>query len=114
MSFKTLLSVINGEVIDSQDTKAGTSVPVAIASTEVFDTEIDSFTGTLTISIGDDSAVVPCYKTAGVQVVGTVAGGAEFSGTKDTASKLNIYVEDGNIVLQNLTGADVEVSARLF
>lgn len=114
MSFKTVLSVINGEVIDSLDTKAGTTVPTAIASTEVFDTEIDSFTGIITLSIGDDSGVVTCYKTAGVQVVGAVSGGAEFSDTEDNASTLNVYVEDGNIKLQNLTGADIEVSARLF
>lgn len=114
MSFKKVLAVINGEVIDQQDDKTGIAPPMVIASTETLDTGIDAFTGNMSVSIGDDSGIATCYVTAGVQVVGSVTGGAEFSDTEDNASTLNIYVDGGNIILQNLTGADVTVSARLF
>ncbi len=114
MSFKKVLAVFNGEVVDQQDDKTGIVAPQAIASTETLDTGISEFTGHMSVSIGDDSGIAVCYKTAEVQVVGSVVGGAEFSSTKDTASKLNIYVEGGNIIFQNLTGADVSVTCRLF
>jgi hypothetical protein len=71
------------------------------------------FTGSLSVMTADDSGIATCYVTAGVQVIGSVTGGAGLSDTKGTASKLNVYVEGGTIKIENQTGADVSVEARL-
>jgi hypothetical protein len=112
--YKKVLAQVGSEVVDQCDERTGLAPSQAIADAATLDTGISDFTGHISVDAGADSAIVECYVTAGVQIIGAVTGGAEFSATKDNVSTLNIYVEGGSIIIQNSTGGDLEVSARLF
>lgn len=112
--YKKALSVVNGEVIDQKDDKTGLSPAETIADDGVYDTGIDAFTGSFNISLGDDSAVALCHVASGTQVISSVTGSSALSDTKDTDTKVNVYVEGGSIKIQNLSGDAVVVEARLF
>lgn len=112
MSFKKVLSLVDGQVIDQKDDADGIAPSVDIADAGVYDTEISDFTGDLTIDAGDDSTIASCHVASGTQVI-ALSGSAEFNASKDNASTINVYVEDGSIQIQNNTGGSISVSARL-
>lgn len=114
MSFKKVLSVVNGEVIHQDDNKTGITPSVSIADAEIFDTGIDAFVGNLSVKTEEDGVVALCSIASGVQVIESVTGSAEFSDTKATATKVNVYVEGGTIRVQNLTGDAISLEARLY
>lgn len=113
MGYKKAEALVNGEVIDSCDLITGVKPVLTIADGDAYDTGVEGFTGTIIVE-GEDSAIVTCYQTAGAQVIGSVTGGANVSDTKDTASKLNVYVEGGSIVVQNNTGEDLAIKAKFI
>jgi len=111
--YKKVLSQIGSEVIDQCDERTGVAPAQVIANGEALDTKMAGFTGSLSVMTADDSGIATCYVTAGVQVIGSVTGGAGLSDTKDNASTINVYVESGSIKIQNSTGSDISVEARL-
>lgn len=112
--YKKVLALVDGEVIDQKDDMTGIAPSIAIADAGVLDTGISDFTGHFNIDLGSDSAIIPCTIASDAEVLGTKIGAAVITTTKDTASSVNVYVEDGNIKIQNLTGGSVDVTARLF
>lgn len=114
MSFKKALSLVGGEVVDQLDGRTGVTPAVSLADAEVYDTGVSAYTGHVYIETESDGAIIPCHVAAGVEVVGDVIGSSEFSNAKDTADKVNVYVEGGTIQIQNSTGDVVSIKARLF
>lgn len=112
--YKTVLGIVNGEVIDKEDNKTGVQPSVIVADAGIFNTTIADFTGNLKVLTSADSVNAGCSIAAGVQVIDAVTGSAEFSATKATATKVNVYVEAGTIQVQNLTGADINLTIRLY
>ena len=113
IGYRKVLSQVGSEVVDQLDERTGVAPAQVIADGEALDTKMAVFTGSLSVMTADDSGIATCYVTSGVQVIGSVTGGAGLSDTKGTASKLNVYVEGGTIKIENQTGADVSVEARL-
>lgn len=114
MSYKKALSLVDGEVIDQVDQKTGIAPAIELANSEVYDTGIDAFTGSITVSVEGEGAIATCHVASSAQVISGVAGSSVFSGTEDTASSVNVFVSGGTIQIQNLTGSDVSISARLY
>lgn len=88
-----------------------------LADTDVLETRVTSGTGHVLAkdNTNGDSHIFSLHTEAGVLVLAAVAGSTNFSATKDTASKINVYVEAGEVKVQNLLGADtdVNISAQL-
>jgi len=112
--YKKVLSQVGSEVVDQCDERTGLAPAELIANGGDLDTKISSFTGSLSVITSDNSGIASCYVTSGVQVIGSVTGGVGLSDSKDNASTLNVYVESGSIRIQNNTGSDVLVEARLY
>ena len=113
IGYRKVLSQVGSEVVDQLDERTGVAPAQVIADGEALDTKMAGFTGSLSVMTADDSGIATCYVTAGVQVIGSVTGGAGLSDTKGTGSKINVYVEGGTIQIENQTGADISVEARL-
>ena len=63
---------------------------------------------------GDDSCMIPFHKHNAGLVAGTKIGSADFSTSKDTGSsgKINVYVESGELKIQNKSAAAISLSVR--
>lgn len=94
----------------SQVNITGTVVDAPLANTDVFVTTLDDSARVLYFESGANSAIF--HVDAGGVVV--VSAGAVFSGVKATASKINVYVEDNVIKIQNLTAGAVSPVWRLL
>jgi len=81
----------------------GTVVDAPLANTDVYITEFDDSAKVFYCESGANSAIF--HVDAGAVVA--VSAGAVFSDTKDTASKINVYVESNVIKIQNLTAGAV-------
>jgi len=114
MSYKKVLSVVGSEVVDQCDLKDGLAPAETIADSGVLDTGISDFSGHLVADVGEDSTIAACHVASDAQVISGLTGSAAFNAAKDNASTINIYVEGGTIQVQNLSGAAISLSARLF
>jgi len=112
MSYKKAISVVDGQVIEECDLLDGFSPAVTIADDAVYSSGVTDLTGYATFVAGDDSCIIPFHKHNAALVAGTKIGSADFSTTKDTASKINVYVESGQFKIQNKTGANITLSVR--
>lgn len=112
---KRVIGVVGGEVIDQNIERTGVSPAITLANAGVFDTEASAVTGHLLIvdATAESSAIAICHINAGAQVIASITGSSDISDTKDTASKVNVYVEGGTIQIQNLTGAEAIISANI-
>lgn len=81
----------------------GTVVDAPLANAAVYVTPLDDSAQVLYFESGANSATF--HVDAGAIVV--VSAGAVFSGVKATAAKINVYVEDNVIKIQNLTAGAV-------
>lgn len=88
----TMKQNITGQVVDA-----------AFADTEVYTTLIDDSAKVFYVESGDYTGLF----TIDNNVVVAVSAGAIFSATKDTASKINVYVESNVVKIQNNSGADI-------
>ena len=113
MSNKKVLSVIGGEVIMSHEDQAGVIPAVTIADSAVVDLGA-FYSGVWVVEITDESAILTSTISGASGTIDRVAGSAVISDTKDTASSINVYVESDTIQIQNLTGADVIISAKIL
>jgi len=86
----------------------GNKVDAPIAATGVYVTELDDSAQVFYVESGANSAIF--HVDAGATVA--VAAGAVFSDTKDTASKINVYVESNVIKIQNNTAGEVSPVVR--
>lgn len=112
-NYEKVLALVDGEVIVEQDNVTGIAPAMAIADDGILDTGIDAFLGHLAISTDEDGAIAGCSIASGVQVIDSVTGSAVFSDAKSTDTKINVYVEDGTVQVENLTGAEISVKVRL-
>ena len=112
MSYNIVKSLVDGEVIDQYDAVDGINPAVAVAVDAVYETKVTDFTGYATFVAGDDSCMIPFHKHNAGLVAGTKIGSADFSTTKGTASKINVYVESGELKIQNKTAAAISLSVR--
>lgn len=112
MSYNIVKSLVDGEVIDQYEAVDGINPAVKIADDAVYETGVTDFTGFAKFVAGDDSCMIPFHKHNAGLVAGTKIGSADFSTTKDTASKINIYIESGELKIQNKTGAEISISLR--
>ena len=113
MSNKRVLSVIGGEVIMSHEDQAGVIPAVTIADSAVVDLGA-FYSGVWVVEVTDESAILASTEDGGSGSIDKLAGSASVSTTKDTASSINVYVESDTIQIQNLTGADVIISAKIL
>ena len=116
MSYNIVKSLVDGEVIDQYDAVDGINPAVEIVVNGVYETGVTAgvtdFTGYATFVAGDDSCMIPFHKHNAGLVAGTKIGSADFSTTKGTASKINVYVESGELKIQNKTAASISLSVR--
>ena len=112
MSYKKAISVVDGQVIEECDLLDGLSPAVTIADDAVYSSGVTDLTGYATFVAGGDSCIIPFHKHNAGLVAGTKVGSADFSTTKDTASKINVYVESGELKIQNKSGASITLSVR--
>jgi hypothetical protein len=110
--YKKVLAQVGSEVIDQCDERTGLSPAQVIADGVDIDTKITSFTGTLSVVGENSSGLATCYVDASQQIIALV-GGSGLSDSKDNSSTLNVYVEGGSIRIQNKTGSEASVEARL-
>ncbi len=113
MSNKRVLSVIGGEVIMSHEDQAGVIPAVAIADAGVVDLGA-FYSGVWVVEVTDESAILASTEDGGSGSIDKLAGSASVATTKDTASSINVYVESDTIQIQNLTGAEVIISAKIL
>ena len=124
MSYKIAKSIVNGRVIEKCDLQDGINPAVKIEQNAVYETGVTDFTGyakfvAIPYASGElndsetSSCIIPFHINDKVLQIGTtIEGSSDFSLTKDTSSKINIYVESGELKIQNETGADISISFR--
>ena len=112
MGYKIVKSVVGGRVIEECDFQDGINPAVAIAVDAVYETKVTDFTGYATFVAGNDSCMIPFHKNNAGLVAGTKIGSADFNTTKGTASKINVYVESGELKIQNKTASSISLSVR--
>lgn len=117
MSYNIVKSLVDGEVIDQYDAVDGVNpaveIPVDNADGDgIYETGVTDFTGYATFVAGDDSCMIPFHKHNAGLVAGTKIGSADFSTTKGTVSKINVYVESGELKIQNKKAASISLSVR--
>lgn len=113
MSYNIVKSLVDGEVIDQYDAVDGINPAVEIAVNAVYETGVTDFTGYATFVAGKDSCMIPFHKLDGTGLVaGTKIGSADFSTTKDNSLTINVYVDGGELKIQNKTAADISLSVR--
>lgn len=108
-----VLGLIGGEVVRSYDEQAGVNPAQVLADAAIADTGA-AISGVWIVESGDDSAVLASSSDGGTVSVSKIAGSASISVAKDTASSINVYVEGGTIQIQNTTGADATISAKIL
>lgn len=111
-----LEAVVNGETVTSEIRTNGVSPEETLAIDGVFDTGIEDLTGYLTIKdvTNESTSIALCHLHNGAQVIESISGSANIGSAKNTASKLNAYVEGGIIKIQNKTGAEVVFAANII
>ena len=118
MSYKKAISVVDGQVIEECDLLDGFSPAVTIADNAVYSSGVTDLTGYATFVAGDDSCIIPFHKHNAALVAGTKIGSADFTTTKDNQNSgtdtetINVYVENGELIIQNKTGASITLSVR--
>lgn len=93
---------------------AGKQATLADAAVAV--SELDTTTGIVLVedTTNGDSAVISVHNAGGTPALGKVAGVAGIAVAKDTASSVNVYIEDGVIKVQNSTGAEIDVVLKAY
>lgn len=87
-----------------------------LADEGVLTTALAIKTGLVTVSdeTNEKSAVFTVHNAGGTVTVTKLNGDAALTKTKDTASSVNLYVEDGVFKVQNLTGAEANVIVKNY
>lgn len=65
-------------------------------------------------STNGKGAVISAHNNAGTLVFTKLAGSNDITIAKDTAGDVNVYVEAGEIKVQNLTGAEAVISVKSY
>ena len=112
MSYNIAKSLVDGEVIDQYDAVDGINPAVAIAVDAVYETKVTDFTGYATFVAGDDSCMIPFHKDNGTFTIGAKIGSAVFNTAEDNNTTINVYVESGELKIQNKTAAAISLSVR--
>jgi len=112
MSYNIVKSLVDGQVIDQYDALDGINPDVKIADDAVYETGVTDFTGFAKFVAGDDSCIIPFHKHDAGLEAGTKIGSEDFSTTQGTDFKINVYVESGELKIQNKTGAEMSISFR--
>jgi hypothetical protein len=102
--------VVEHEVVETKGNVSGT-----LADAGVFDAGPAS-TGVVTVeeTVNGNSGTFDVINTAGTLSTVKRNGPVLFTHTKDTAASINVYVENGNLQVQNLTGADINVTVKSY
>jgi len=85
---------------------------LTIADAAVGATSIDAKAGTIIVDEGSNSANINIINTADTVTTVKENGPALFTITKDTAASINVYIENGVVNVQNLTGAEITVTVK--
>lgn len=85
-----------------------------LANAEVLTSDIDEKTGLLLVedNTNDNGGVVSLHNNGGTATPTKQAGAAAITIAKDTASSVNVYVEDGVVKVQNLTGGAIDLTLK--
>lgn len=112
MSYKIAKSIVGGRVIEECDLQDGINPEVKIAANNVYETGVTNYTGYATFVAGGDSCIIPFHKHNTGLVAGTKIGSSDFATAKDTDLKINVYIESGELKIQNKTSAEILISLR--
>lgn len=87
-----------------------------LADAAVVASAIDATTGILLVedTTNGNSAVVSVHNAAGTPTLTKVNGVAGIAVAKDTATSINVYIEDGVIKVQNSTGAELDIVIKAY
>lgn len=101
---------------ENQAVKAAGYVSLALANAAILATDIDEKTGLLIVedSTNEHGAVISVHNNNGTAVLTKLAGNSDVSVAKDTAGDLNVYVENGVINAQNLTGGAIDLTLKAY
>jgi len=84
-------------------------IEFTLADTAIGTSIISEKCGTLLVQAGDDSGVFAIKNTDATVATELLSGSTNITATKDNADTLNVYVEGGVVVVQNLLGSEVTV-----
>ena len=98
---------IRSAVVEAMTVEAA-GLTVTLADTDAYATGVAEATGILTVTNVTDehSAMFTLHMEAGVVTIGSLVAHSSFSTTVDTASKVNVYVDAGEVKVQNVLGGD--------
>lgn len=73
-------------------------------------------TGRLVVTdeTNSESAVFSLHQASGVPVTAKSYGSAAINATKDNASTINVYVESGEVVVQNKLAASADINVKAY
>ena len=90
-------------------------ISLELDDTQVFTTDFDSVgMYIITTETVGDGGLFSVIKTAGTLSTSDISTPAIITMVKDTASSLNIYIEDGVVKVQNLTGEAPDVTIKPY
>jgi hypothetical protein len=120
MSTKTHARVLNGTgesvfVIEHEGIEVKGATEAGVIDTGVVVTD---FAGVGNYIVSDDTTgdggTISVIETAGTLSTVKLSGPAVITVTKDTASSVNVYIEDGVLKVQNLTGGAIDLTVKPF
>lgn len=88
----------------------GTRIDKPIQNGEVYVTSLDKSTKLLYVKIGATSALYHIHTFT----VYVVSASGIYSAVKDTASKVNVYIEDDVVKIQNNAASEADVTYITF
>lgn len=98
-----------GQVVSlSIEGDKGTLADAAVLTTEFAEA------GLYLVGTANNSAMVSVVNTAGTLAAQLQVTNANVTITKGTATKLNVYMEDDVLKVQNLTGASVDATVKAY
>lgn len=115
-----VIGLVDNEVIKQAEVQTsalklkGDSQDIEVDAT--YDSSFSDKTSLLIISdnTNEASAIISIHNAAGTATLTKLAGSANIGIVKDAASKLNVYVEGGVIVVQNKLAALANVTVKEY
>lgn len=96
-----------GSAVFAEDSSAGSTVTINASSVVTPFGNANNFAGVIWVFDTTSDILAEFLVAHSVTVLVAQAGGSGFSVTKDTASKINVYVETGVVKIQNTNGVSV-------
>lgn len=111
---KRILGIYNGQVVDAQELQTG-MLPEDMEVGQVIDLGVQDFVGLIVVKdiTSGDSAFIQCHTEAGIPVLGDLVGSSNISKAKDTAAKVNVFVDADTLQVQNNLTTPAQIQIEL-